>query len=113
MSSSTSIGIGDMRQKGTFRQNAPIDNGSGGQSDNYTDLLTCRGRLRKLKGNKGLEDSDVVQNKGYEWVCRFQLGIVINVDTALVINGTYYRISDYEKIDELNHFYRFIIQSFQ
>lgn len=107
------ISIGEMRQSGTLRQNTPVDDQSGGQADHYTDVLTCRGRLRKMKGNKSLEDSDVVINKGYEWVCRFQSGIVINKDTAWMIAGVFYRISDFEKVDEINHFYRFVIEQFQ
>lgn len=108
-----SITIGDMRQSGTLRQNTPVDDQSGGQADNYADVLTCRGRLRKLKGNKSLEDADVVINKGYEWVCRFQAGIVVDKDSAWVIAGVFYRISDFEKVDEIPHFYRFILEQFQ
>lgn len=108
-----SISIGDMRQKGILRKNTPVSDQSGGQSDNYADVLTCRGRLRKLKGGKSLEQGDVVIGKSYEWVCRFQSGIVIDADTAWLISGQYYRISDYEKVDEINHFYRFIIDLFQ
>lgn len=109
----TTVSIGDMRQTGTLRKNTPVADQSGGSSDDYADVLTCRGRLRKLKGSKGLEDGDVVINKGYEWICRFQSAIVIDADTAWLIAGVYYRISDYEKIDELNHFYRFVIEQFQ
>lgn len=110
---SFSISIGDMRQKGVLRQNTPISDQSGGSSDNYADVLTCRGRLRKLKGNKTLEQGDIVFNKGYEWVCRFQTGIVIDSDTAWLISGQYYKIADFEKVDEINHFYRFVIELFQ
>lgn len=111
--STFSCSIGDMRQKGTLKKNTPVPDQSGGSSDNYADVLTCRGRLRKLNGKKGLEQGDVVFNKGYEWICRFQSGIVIDVDSAWKINGVFYKISDYEKVDEINHFYRFVIELFQ
>lgn len=107
------INIGDMRQTGTFRKNTPAPNQSGGSDDHYADLLTCRGRLRKLKGGKANEDGEIVINKGYEWICRYQSAIVIDTDTCLVIGGIFYRINDYEKIEELNHFYRFLISVFQ
>lgn len=110
---STAITIGDMRQSGILRQNTPVPDQSGGQTDNYADVLRCRGRFRHLKGNTSLEQGDVVQNRGYEWVCRFQAAVTINPATAWVIGGVYYRISDWYKIDEVNHFYRFILQSFQ
>lgn len=110
---STPVTIGEMKQSGVLRQNTPVLDQSGGQTDNYADVLSCRGRFRHLKGSKSMEQGDIVQNKGYEWVCRFQTGIVLNADTAWVIAGIYYRISDFYKIDEANHFYRFILQSFQ
>lgn len=108
-----SINIGDMRQTGTFMQNNPVANSSGGQDDNYTALVTCRGRLRKIKGSKGLEDGDSVFNKEYEWVCRYQNAIVMTPDTALQIGGQMYKINDFEKVDEIKHFYRFVISLFQ
>lgn len=110
---SAPISIGDMRQKGTLMQNNPVADGSGGFSDNFAGVLTCRGRLTKLKGGKALENGDFVINKGYEWICRFQLGIVVDTDTAWQINGQMYRINDFEKMDEINHFYRFVISLFQ
>ena len=113
MSNAAPISIGDMRNTGTFRKNTPVPNTSGGTDDNYSDLLTCRGRLRQQSGNKAYEQGDIVQNKRYEWICRFQTALVIDTDLILVIKGQIYRILDFEKIDELNHFYRFIISVFQ
>lgn len=113
MATALSISIGDMRQKGTLRKNMPVENTSGGMNDNYTDVLTCRGRLRKMKGNKALEQGDFVANKGYEWVCRYQNAIQIDTDSIWVIAGQSYRINDWEKVDEIPHFYRFIISLFQ
>lgn len=107
--STVSISIGDMRQTGTLRKNTPTPNASGGQTDNFSDVLTCRGRLTKQKGNKALEQGDIVFNKGYEWICRFQSAIVIDKGSIWVIGGNTYRINDFEKVDELNHFYRFIL----
>jgi len=110
---SFNITIGEMRQVGTFKQNQPIDNVSGGQSDNYVTLLTCRGRLRKRSGKKISEQGELMIDQNYEWVCRYQGNLVINTDTALFIGGIMYRINDYEKVDQLNHFYRFNIAIFQ
>jgi hypothetical protein len=108
-----SISIGEMRSSGTFRKNTPVANTSGGFSDNYTDVLSCRGRFRQHRGNKSIEQGDVVQNKGYEWVCRFQQGIVIDVDSVWVIKGQSYRVTNWEKVDEINHWYVFTLSVFQ
>lgn len=107
------ITTGDMRQSGTFQRNTPIPNTSGGTDDNYTDLLTCRGKLRQRSGSKSLEQGDFVQNKNYEWICRYQTALVIDTDTILVIRGVKYKILNFEKMDELNHFYKFTISVFQ
>lgn len=107
------ISIGDMRQTGTLQQNHPVANASGGTQDVYVDVLTCRGRLRKQRGNKSLEQGELVMNKGYEWIVRYQAGIVVNTDTVWNIGGQVYRINDWEKIDEIPHFYRFNISLFQ
>lgn len=108
-----SISIGEMKQKGTFRNNNPIANTSGGRDDNYIDVLTCRGRFRQQNASKSLEQGEIVQNKGFEWVCRFQSAIAINTDSIWVIDGQMYRISSWEKVDQSPHFYRFILNAFQ
>lgn len=107
------ISIGQMRQSGTLRKNNPLNNTSGGQSDNYSDVLTCRGKLTQRSASKTLEQGDIVQNKGFEWICRFQGAIVLDVDSAWVIGGVYYRIASWEKVDQMPHFYRFILSAFQ
>ena len=107
------ISIGEMRQSGTLRKNNPVNNTSGGQSDNYSDVLTCRGRFRQRSANKSLEQGDIVQNKTFEWVCRFQAAIVLDVDSAWVIGGVYYRITSWEKVEQMPHFYKFILTAFQ
>lgn len=107
------ISIGDMKQTGTLRKNNPINNVSGGQNDNYSDVLTCRGRFRQRSASKSLEQGDIVQNKSFEWICRFQTGIVLDPDSTWVIGGVYYRISAWEKVDQMPHFYRFILNAFQ
>jgi len=98
-----------MRSVVSFEQNSPVDDGSGGQVDDFTLLLTTRGRLRKLKGNKNLEQGDIVFDKGYELICRWRSDLVINKDTSIVINGQRYRINDFELQNEIKHLYRFII----
>jgi hypothetical protein len=109
MAVSNEISIGEMRSVVTFEQNNPADDGSGGQADSFTMLLTTRGRLRKLKGDKNLEQGDIVFDKGYELICRWRSDLVINKDTSVVINSERYRINDFDLQSEIKHLYRFII----
>ena len=103
------IAIGEMRSVVLFEQNTPVDNGSGGQEDNFIELLTTRGRLRKNKGYKDIEQGDVVFDKGYELICRWRSDLVINKDTRVTIRGEHYRITDHELVDEIKHWYKFLL----
>lgn len=107
------VSIGEMKQTGILRKNNPINNASGGQDDNYTDVLTCRGRFRQRSANKSLEQGDIVQNKSFEWICRYQAAIILDVDSIWVIGGVSYRIAGWEKVDQVPHLYRFILSAFQ
>ena len=49
------ISIGEMKQVGTLRKNNPTNNLSGGQDDDYSDVLTCRGRFRQRSARHILE----------------------------------------------------------
>lgn len=103
------MSIGEMRSIVLFEQNNPVDDGSGGQADNYTTLLSTRGRLRQLKSYKDLEQGDILFDRGYELICRWRSDLVINKDTRITINGEHYRITGYELADEIKHWYRFTI----
>jgi hypothetical protein len=107
------ISIGEMRQSGTLRNNNPVANLSGGVDDNYGDVITCRGKLRQQSGKKSIEQGEVVQNKVFYWTCRFQQGIVLNEDSIWVIGGQQYRITNWEKIDQINHWYEFTLNLYR
>lgn len=107
------VNTGEMRSSGTFLKNIPISNDSGGQSDNFTTVLTCRGRLRQNSGKKSLEQGEIVQDKTFEWVCRFQAAIVIGADSAWNIGGQQYRISNWELVNQIPEWYRFTLTLWQ
>ena len=109
------IDTGEMRQVGTFQKNTAVNNTSGGQDDSYSDVCTCRGRFRQMKASKSLEQGEIVQNKGFEWVCRYQVAIAntLDADSAWVIGGQFYRISSWEKVDQKPHWFRFILNVWQ
>lgn len=102
-----------MRQTGTLRKNTPAANNNGGYDDHYADVLTCRGKLAQLKASKAMEQGEIVQNKEFEWICRFQTAIVIDADSIWVIAGQIYRIADWEKVDQRPHWYRFTLNQWQ
>jgi hypothetical protein len=103
--------IGELRQSGALQINTPTQLGAG-QKDSYSQLLTCRGRLQKLRGNRILDNGEVIISAGWEWICRFQTAInsVANKKSIRwVIDGRTFSVSDYEQIDQKKRYYRFIL----
>lgn len=109
--SSGTINAGDMRKVIVFQNNTPVANNSGGFKDNWTTFYTCRARFRPMSGIKLLEGQQIVQTDPYEVVCRFTIQIENNVNakTTIVIDGTTYVIKKVQKVDDMNHWYQFIV----
>lgn len=105
------ISVGDMRTSAQFQSNAPVANASGGTADNYTTFYTCRGRLRQQSGSRKDEQTELVRNRNFEFVCRFCLAIKNGVDTntRVLIGSDTYVIVNFELVDQLNHWYQFIL----
>jgi len=99
--------IGEFRHVGIFQKNQPADNDSGGQDDNWVNIVTTRGRLEKTKGGKGIEEGSLQFNKSYVWICRYQSDLVIDQDTRLMIDGHPYQIMDFELENQIRHIYIF------
>ena len=104
--------IGEMRQIVSFLKNTPVSDGAGGFTDNYSTLLTCRGKLRPKGGSKKLENGEFVMDSGWTLECRFQSAVVIATDTIISVSGTLYRIQNVQLIDNLKHFYTFTLTSY-
>ena len=103
--------IGKLRQSGQLQVNTPIQQGAG-YKDNFSTLLTCRGELTKLRGNRGLNDSEVVINATWEWVCRYQeaiAGVTNKKSIRWIIDGRKFIVNNYELIDQKKRYYRFTL----
>ena len=104
----------DMRFVGNLQANQPINDASGGQSDNYVTVLTTRCFLQKLTGSDGFPSGTSEYIKTYKLICRSQTAIGalvngmwvwnINPDSRWVINGEQYDIDDFDRIDMVPHF---------
>lgn len=101
--------IGSMRQVAIFRQNTPTTDNAGGQGDAYADQVTVRGCLEKKRGNKSLEQSEIVFGKDYVFYCRYNNILTIDTDTIIEINNETYRINNWGLVDEIRHLYQFDI----
>ncbi len=113
--------IAQMRSSVQFLVNAATVNATtdreaivtGGRNDAYVVLLTTRGRLRRKSASRGLDFGLVESKESYELICRFQADLESNlrIDVKLVINSKVFTISSWEKIDEIDNFYKFSLNA--
>lgn len=103
--------VGRLRQSGQLQTNTPIQQGAGFK-DNYTTLLTCRGDLTKLRGNRALNSAEVEINAIWTWDCRYQVAIdnIANKKSIRwIIEGKTFKVNNYELIDQKKKYYRFTL----
>lgn len=109
--------IGQFRQVVYFLANAATTNAtttrlatsSGGKNDNYTILVTTRGKLRKSHGSRELSFGLVQESETYTLLCRFETALESNlrVDTKIIIDSKTYTLQSWEKVEQINHIYSF------
>jgi hypothetical protein len=103
--------IGKLRQSGQLQVNTPVQQGAG-YKDSYATLLTCRGQLTKINGNRGLNSAEVNINAAWEWICRFQTaidGVTTKKSIRWLIDGRRFTVNNYELIDHKKRYYRFTL----
>lgn len=103
--------IGKLRQSGQLQTNAPTQQGAG-KKDNFTTLLTCRGQLEPLRSNRGMDLSETTLLNAWEWICRYQTAIanISNLKSVRwVVDGRQFSVNSYEKINQKNGYYRFVL----
>lgn len=102
--------VGQLKEIVRFDFNYPADLGAGFQ-DNYFELLTTRGYLKKLKGQRSNESGEIVNKGSYELWVRYQAYLEnhLNAGLKIIIHGREYTIETYEKVEEKNFYYKFII----
>lgn len=103
--------IGKLRQSGQLQVNTPVQQGAGFK-DSFATLLTCRGELTKLRGNRELNSAEVNINAAWQWICRVQTAIntVTNKKSIRwIIEGRTFTVNNYELIDQKKRYYRFTL----
>lgn len=112
--------IGQMRQVVYFLVNTPTQSATAtreavgtGKNDVYAVLLTTRGRLRKNNGNRQMLFGMVESSETYDLICRFQSALAgsLRVDMKIIIDQKTYTPAAWEKIDEINHLYKFTLNT--
>ncbi len=100
--------IGQMRKSVQFCLNIPSSQGAG-YTDNYGVLLTTRGKLEQSSGNRSLSFGEIEGRSSHTLIVRYQQAIEVNVSISAkwLIDGVFYTIESWEKIEEINFYYKF------
>lgn len=102
--------IGQMRHTGILKSNAPITDGGGGRTDNYTTVLTCRGKLERRFGSKENAADQMQFSTTYNWWVWHQDAMIFDKKSIWIISGRRYAINDWEPTEESNDLvYRFTV----
>jgi hypothetical protein len=98
-----------MRFSGQLQKNTPVDDGNGGQADNFATILTTRCSLDQISGTENALEGNPIIFKTYRLMCRFQSAIVVDTDTRWLINGNFYSIVDCHRVDMIPHLYEMTV----
>lgn len=102
--------VGQLNKVVVFKQNTPTTLGAGAK-DAYTTLLTTRGSLRKLNGNRGLSFGELLETNSFEMITRYQVALENNLKMSVKVEveGKTYTIQSFEKVGEKRFYYKFIL----
>lgn len=98
-----------MRSTVVFKSNTPTVTPTRGGKDAYSTLLTTRGRLRKESGDRALSFAMISGQDSYILTCRFQSALEsgLKVNGKVTVDGQEFTIASWKKIDQVNHWYEF------
>lgn len=102
--------IGQLKQVVRFDKNIPTPLGAG-FADVYTTLLTTRGHLKKVSGQRANSFGDVEHVDRFDLYVRYQTDLDENLrtDTKIVIDEKTYTIQTYERVGEKSFYYHFVL----
>lgn len=103
--------IGQFKETVVIEQNNPTQMGAG-WVDVWSTLVTTKGFLRKLRGDRSLQSGEIFEDNAYELWIRYQPTLESNLSILklrVIIGGKQFRIHSIEKIDQKNFYYRFLV----
>lgn len=70
-----------------LREVADEEDGSGGWRGGWISLTTTRAEVKRVKGSRNLEASQVVHNEPYEITTRYRVGVTITPQVKIIHRG--------------------------
>lgn len=112
------IQAGQLRDAVRFEKNTPIQDGKGGERDDYDTFLTTRGYLAKASGRRSLEADEIVLNSEYELAVRYESALNNelnggNSDLQIVVNNRFFTITSFDNPENGNIFFIFKLSEMQ
>ena len=104
--------IGKMDAACELLQNTPVSLGAGNK-DQYAILLTTRGYLKKMSGNRTGGLADIALDNSWTLIVRKQAALVnaLRADLKWRIGGKVYTIQTWEDVNEDHFYYKFTLSS--
>lgn len=102
--------IGQMRHTGILKANTPVRDPGGGGTDNYTTVLTTRGKLERRFGSKENAADQMQFSTTYNWWTWKSVDMIFDKKSIWIIDGQKYKINDWEQLENQNNLvYRFTV----
>ena len=104
------MSAGSLHKVVVFKSNTATTLGAG-KADSYSTLLTTRGELKKLSGNRSLSFGEMFQTNAFELTVRYDsvLSAALRMDMKIEIEGKTYTINSWEKVGEKKFYFKMII----
>jgi hypothetical protein len=102
------MAIGKFDKVVVFKTDTPSDLGAGAE-DNYTTLLTTRGRLERNGGGRSGAFADITGTESWTLWVRKQTALVnaLSIAMKVEIEGYLYAVTGWEDIEERHFYYKF------
>lgn len=81
------LNAGELREVLEFSQEFLEPNGSGGYDGGWIPLVTTRGSVRRLRGQRNLSSGQIQYDEGYEIKTRYRVDVVINPRVKITHRG--------------------------
>lgn len=95
------MAIGAMNISGKLQKNTPTTTATGGGVDVFSDVVTCWGELKKVRGSRILDSGEALLSSSFTWRVYKQAAITsaLNKSCRWVIDSKNYAIASIDEDD--------------
>lgn len=97
--------VGKLKQTVVFKTNTQTAAESGGFTDSFSELLTTKGYLKKMRGGRNLTSGEIIENNDYELTVRYQPDLTLSQSVRVEIGTRIFSVTGWTKVEEKNFYY--------